>query len=208
MVDFERYTVKKTCEHLVLIEDHLKEFGSDSFFCKACLKDKHFLALRGYQKECEGVCSNQDFWKDLHKWLDKSESKLKDLTKEEAIELSIEARNLRKRLEMEEDIMSPHLKVKEEKKSDQVKHISESKIDGDSIAKQPLKVDEKEDSESGIGFLIVLAAIIGGAYFLFKNKAVALTGPNPAPSKLKLKPPLQLTNDPTRRILATMRVKI
>jgi hypothetical protein len=98
-MDIEKYTIKKVCEHLVLIEDHLKEFGNDPFFCKLCLKDKHFLALRGYQKECEGVCSNQDVWQDLYRWLDKAESKLGNLTKKEAMELAAEAREIRKKLE-------------------------------------------------------------------------------------------------------------
>ena len=97
-VDIDTYTRKKVAEHLALVEDHLKEFGNDPLFCVECLKQKHFLALRGYQKECEGACSNQDIWKELYSWLDKAEKELDNLTKEKAEELASEARMIRKKV--------------------------------------------------------------------------------------------------------------
>jgi len=99
-MNIEEYTIKKTVEHLVLFEDHLKEFVLDNnpFYCRSCLEEKHLPALKGYLRECEGVCSNWEVWQELANWLNKAEEDIKNLTKEKASELIKEGRNIRKKL--------------------------------------------------------------------------------------------------------------
>ena len=52
------YTRKRTIEHLVAVEDHLRSVGEETSTCIGCLLEHHFPALRMYAKEglkfCEG----------------------------------------------------------------------------------------------------------------------------------------------------------
>lgn len=114
--DVKLYTIRHIAEQLALLEEHLKEFsqGAEEVFCLEC-EIKHVLLLNGYAKECLGfTCKPESLIEDIKKWADDLSGKLKDLTREQALQVASEARNFRKELgkELMEDKIATggHLK--------------------------------------------------------------------------------------------------
>jgi len=100
-VDIEEYTNEKVRQHLLLLEEHLKDYGQSPLFCADCIRNKHILMLFGLISECKSAgCTLNPVYKEIEEHLNSLKETLPLLTEEKAIELAEETRRLRKKLEL------------------------------------------------------------------------------------------------------------
>lgn len=97
MIDVKKYTLDTTLEHIVLLEEHLKDIPDDPDFCFECTQ-KHLLTLSGLANEGLGFFDGDNVWVKIRETANSIRNKIETGKKISPVEISNQLRDLRKEL--------------------------------------------------------------------------------------------------------------